>query len=302
MSLQTGRKLSHSLRLALVASTMLGGMSLGLRPAHATPFASFSDRGSTNSVVFTNQPKPPAKGAYTASSSTTVTNEAVDFTFEGFPKLAPALLGTQSATLNYAVTTTTGATATFVPGIGTLDTQPIDQSFTLSFVRSTPFTPANDPKLHLTNLLTVTLSPLPAQSATAQLYGVAGSSSAHLDSDASYATVDFTSDFLNFANTADHSMALSYTMQTLQYLGIGAKFLTAYDRTDGGTASAGTCPSKVSASTATCSYRGFTATESGNFGSSPPPAAVFTVPEPATMGVFGLGLLGLAASRRRRSA
>ncbi|HJS88206.1 MAG TPA: PEP-CTERM sorting domain-containing protein, partial [Acetobacteraceae bacterium] len=235
------------------------------------------------------------------SSTTTVANEPVSFTFQGFPNLPPALLGTQNAFLSYSVVTTAGANAVAVPALGTVDSQPINQSFTMRFVRATPFTPAGHPKLHLTNLLTITLSARPGQSMTAQMYGIAGSSSVHLDSDASYATVDFTSDFLNFANTADHSMALSYTLQTMQYLGIGAKFLTAYDKTSGGTTQAGTCPARVFASTAICNYRGFTATESGNFGSAPPPVAVFTVPEPATMGVFGLGLLGLAASRRRRS-
>jgi hypothetical protein len=134
------------------------------------------------------------------------------------------------------------------------------------------------------------------------MYGVAGSSSAHLDSDASYAQVTFTSDFLNFTGTNDDSMALSYTMQTLEYLGIGAKFLTAYDKSTGGTPSAGTCPKTARANTAICNYRGFTATESGNFGSAPPPAAIFAVPEPASMSVFGLGLIGLAASRRRHVA
>ncbi len=302
MSFHQRRKMPKLLRLALITGSVFGGLSLSARSALAVPFASFSDQGSTNSVVFANWPKPPAKGPYTASSSATVTNEKVDFTFEGFANLPPALLSTQDATLNYSVVTTAAASATTVPGVGTLDTQPINQSFTLSFVRTTPFTPAGNPKLHLTNLLTVTLSALPNQSATAQMYGVAGSSSAHLNSDASYATVDFTSDFLKFAGTSDHSMALSYTMQTLEYLGIGAKFLSAYDKNSGGTANSATCPSVVRASTGLCNYHGFSATESGNFGSAPPPVAVFTVPEPASMGVLGIGLFGLVSVRRRRAA
>src|ERR687885_597497 len=98
-----------SLRLAALATTLLGGVGFGALPAHATPFASFSDDGATNSVVFANWPKPPAKSAYAGSSSTTVVNERVSFTFEGFPKLPPELVETQSATLSYAVTTTAAA-------------------------------------------------------------------------------------------------------------------------------------------------------------------------------------------------
>ena len=287
-------------RLALLAGTVLGGVAVSAAPAHSTPFASFSDQGNTASVVVANWPTPPAKNAYAGSPSATVAKEPVSFAFEGFPTLAPDLLSPQNATLSYAVRTTAAASATTVSGLGLLDNQPMNQSFTLSFIRTTPYTPADHPNLHLTNLLTVTVSALPGRSTTAQMYGIAGSGSAHLDSDASYATVNFASDFLNFANTSGHSMALSYTLQTLQYLGVGAKFLTAYDKATGGTASAGTCPAHSLTPTALCDFRGFTATESGNFGSAPPSTNLFTVPEPATMGVFGLGLLGLGMSRRRR--
>ena len=296
------RKLSRRLRLVLTAGAAVGGLSLMPLSAHADPFASFSDQGTTASVVFANLPTSPAKNAYTGASTTTVSNELVNFAFGGVPNLPPQLLGAQSAWLSYSVTTTEGASTTSVPGFGTLDSQPVNQTFTLRFVRTTPFTPAGNPKLQLTNLLTVTLSAQPGLADTAQMYGVAGSSSVHLDSDASYANVDFTSDFLNFDGTTDHSMALSYTLQTLEYLGIGAKFLTAYDKTTGGTTAAKTCPTKVTTKTALCNYRGFTATESGNFGSAPPPATIFTIAEPTTVGVFGFGLIGLAASRRRRPA
>ena len=287
-------------RLTLLAATVLGGVAVSARPAHSTPFASFSDQGTTNAVVVANWPTPPANKAYAGSLSTTVAKEPVSFAFEGFSNLAPDLLGPQNATLSYALTTTAAASATKVPALGLLDDQPINRSFTLSFTRTTPFTPAGHPNLHLTNLLTVRLSPLPGRSTTAEMYGIAGSGSAHLDSDASYATVNFTSDFLDFANTSGHSMALSYTLQSLQYLGIGGTFLTAFDTATGGATKAGTCPAHLLTPTAICDFRGFTATESGNFGSTPPFTHFFTVPEPATMGVFGLGLLGLAMSRRRR--
>jgi hypothetical protein len=113
------------------------------------------------SVVFANLPTPPAKSPYTGSLTTTVTNERVNFSFEGLPDLPPELLGTHSAFLSYSVATTEAASATTVPGVGTIDAQPINESFTLQFVRATPFTPAGRPNLHLTNLLTVTLSALP---------------------------------------------------------------------------------------------------------------------------------------------
>lgn len=288
-------------RRPLLTGMVLGLLSLGSGPAQAVPFASFSDHGSMNSVVFKNLPAPPAARPYAANSTVTASG-LVDFNFEGFPNLAPALLATQSALLNYTFTTTTGASGTAIPPIGTIDSQPVDHGFTLSFTRTTPYTPAGHPTLHLTNLLTASLSAQPGETTTAEMSGFAGASSVHLDSDDSYAVVNFSSDFLDFSESIDHSMALSYTLQTLQYLGVGAKFLTAYDKTSGGTGSAATCPGTVITSTQLCNYRGFKATESGNFGSTPLPKPLFTVPEPASLGVLGVGLFALAAIRRRQAA
>ncbi len=286
----------------LITGVVLGGMLAACQPAHAVSFASFSDAGNTGSVAFANQPLPPHANPYSTASTTTVTNELVDFSFEGFPNLLPALLTTQSAHLSYAVSSSAAASASVIPSVGTFDSQPIDQTFTLSFTRTTPFTPVGHPTEHLSNLLTVTMTALPSQTATAEMSGFAGSSNVHLDADNSQEVVTFSSDFLSFAGTADHSMALSYTLQTQQYLGIGAKFLTAFDKSSGGTGAAPTCPATVTANSALCNYRGFKATELGNFGSTPTPLPIFTVPapEPASMGVLGVGLLGLAAARRRR--
>lgn len=285
------------LRLMLVAGVALGGMLPAALPAQATPFASFSAHDSTAAVVFKNQ---SAASSYKTSSTTTVTNDLVDFSFLGLSDLPAQLQGTQSAYLSYSVTTTAGASSTAVPGFGTLDSQPIDQSVTLTFTRTTPFTPVNFPALHLTNLLTITLTALPAQTMTAQMYGIAGSGTAHLDSDASYATVTFSSDFLDFTGTTDHNMGLTYTLQTLQFLGIGAKFLTAYDKTTGTTTTS--CPTTVKTTTSLCNYHGFKATESGNFGSTPLPDPIYAVPEPASFALLGMGVLGLAAIRRRWAA
>lgn len=277
-------------RLALVTAATMGGMLLAALPARAVPFASFSDHGNTAAVVFTNHSSP----GYSTNSTLTVTNELVDFTFQGFANLPAALLSTQSAHLSYSVTTTDAATTS-----SHFDAQTISNAFTMSFVRTTPFTPAGNPSLHLSNLLTVMMTPMTLGGEAAELSGRAGSQEVDLNADDGFEVVTFSSDFLDFSGSAEHSAALSYTLQTLQFLGIGTKFLTAYDKMVGNT-SAPTCGGTITASSQLCNYRGFRGTESGNFGATPLPTPIYTVPEPASGALLGMGIFGLVAIRRFR--
>ncbi len=305
-----------TLRRALAVGTVLAGTAAWAMPASATAFATFSDQTTTGSVKFTNLPTTTTTTtttvngknvtvtvpAYTGSTTATVANDPVNFDFVGFPGMDRALLGPQSALLNYTMTTTNGANSAIL-GASTFDAQNINQSVTISFTRTTPYIPKGHPTEKLTNLLTVTLSGLQPGGTTAEMTGIGGSQSVSVNSDATYANVTFTSDFLNFANTSQHSVAIAYTLQTSQFLGIGAKFLTAYDLAMGGNAGGPTCTTALVKASKSCNYRGFTAAESGNFGATPPPLALFTVAEPASIGIFGLGVIGaFVASRRRRAA
>lgn len=260
---------------------LLVGVALTLSAgyAQAVPFATFSDQKSTSSIVVKNLPTG-GTGTYTNHATGTVSSDPVNFNYIGIAGLPAALSGTQDALLSYTWTTTAAASAA-----GGIDSMDVNQAVTITFTRATPYVPTSGPQhgQNLSNLLTVVLTTKGAGTKTAVVYGLDRTQSVHMDSDSTMSTVTFTSDFLDFSNTAEHSMEIGYTLATNRYLGIGKKFLTSFNSNN-------------------VNQHGYTATQAGTFGSTPPPK--YVVAEPDAFLVLGIGgvMVGAVASRRRRLA
>lgn len=201
-------------------------------------------------------------GAGSNGTLSTIGAPIVNFSFL-LPALQSAGLGMQDAVFNLTGTVTTPANVMVLPG-----PDPINQlvnSGTLSFTRVTPISagPGNGLK---TNLLTITFT-------DAILTGSVGGTSGSLLASTPDSTMVFTSDFMNF----DNSISLDFA--------IGLSSITG-----GG----------LGRASPTESLRAFTADATGTFSSDPQPLS--TVPEPAALGLMGLGILGIALRRRRKAA
>lgn len=136
-------------------------------------------------------------------------------------------------------------------------------SGTISFTRVTPADVGINSR---TNLLTINFT-------NAIINGSLGGTSGSLLASTPDSVMTFTSDFLNF----DNSIALDFALALSSITGGGL-----------GRANAGE------------SLRAFTADSTGTFSSDPAPLS--SVPEPAALGLMGLGVLGLALRRRRKAA
>lgn len=136
-------------------------------------------------------------------------------------------------------------------------------SGSLSFTRTTAASFGTGSR---TNLLTINFT-------NAVLTGTVGSTSGSLLASTPESVMSFTSDFLNFDDTISLDFALALSSITGGGLG------------------------RANASE---SLRAFTADATGTFSSDPAPLS--TVPEPAALGLMGLGLVGVALRRRRKAA
>lgn len=269
-------------------TAMLGGVAamsaaLAAAPAaQAVPvtFAQFTEvhtgsasgSGAPQNLTFTRAADGRSGKLNTAD---TKAGDDVFFSFLGYNNLPETLLGQQRAHLKInggaGVTTTASVVASSSPGIGTLLSQPFNGTFTLTFTRDTPFVPTFGPLKgrSLTNLLTVTMGPLDGVSPV--LSGYKGTKALAGTFDKDLVTLEYTSDFLDFSKVEDRNAAVSFSAVVNSLLQQGS-FL-----------------------------RSFRADMTGTFAADPAPILLvgYPVPEPASVALFGAGVLGLALVRRR---
>lgn len=201
-------------------------------------------------------------GTGSTGSLQSINNPIVNFSFL-LPGLQEAGLGMQDAYMGITGTVTTPATIVNIPG-----PKPIFQlvdSGTISFTRTTPASlgPGNG---FGTNLLTISFT-------NAMVTGTVGGTSGSLLASTPDSVMTFTSDFMSF----DHAIALDFAIALSSITGPGLNRVSTLE-----------------------SLRAFTADSTGTFSSDPAPLS--TVPEPAALGLMGLGLIGLAWRRRRKAA
>lgn len=209
------------------------------------------------------------------NTADTKAGDNVFFSFLGYDNLPEGLLGQQRAHLKInggaGVTTTAPVVSSASPATGMLLSQPFNGEFTLSFTRDTPFVPTFGPLAGrgLTNLLTVTLGPLdgvnPVLSGYSKTKALAGTFDKNL------VKLTYSSDFLDFSKVDDRNAAVSFSAVVNSLLQQGS-FL-----------------------------RSFRADMTGTFAADPAPILLvgYPVPEPASVALFGAGVLGLALVRRR---
>lgn len=219
-------------------------------PGIPVTFAQFTQaRGQGNPFVFTDN---NTSATLTATASTQVNFE---FVIDG-----PGLpLDNQRATLS--LTTSTTAPAVTVPATNGVNIeQPFNGGLTLSIIRNSDGA----------NLLTAT-------STTAILNGEQGSRSAGLQSSTNAGdNLVFTSQFINFSQSQQRSLALAFTSLITTGTNAGLTLTGAF-------------------------VDSFTAAGAGSFSAD----NINVIPEPASMVMMGLGLAaipGLAIARRKRAA
>lgn len=201
-------------------------------------------------------------GAGSTGTIKQIGTSLVNFSFL-LPSLQEAGLGMQDAYMTISGNITTPANLMNIPG-----PKPIFQlidSGTITFTRATP-APKGPGNGMGTNLLTISFT-------NAMLTGTSGGTSGSLLASTPDSAMTFTSDFLDF----EHALSLDFAIALSSITGGGLGRTSTLE-----------------------SLRAFKADSTGSFSSDPAPLS--TVPEPAALGLMGLGLAGLAWRRRRKAA
>jgi hypothetical protein len=228
-------------------------------------FFSFVNSGS--SAVF--QSKDPATG----SASVPVTFSLLGFAVNDLPA---DLQGPQAAHMTFFIKTTQHVTTSgnfFDQNLYSVNPDGTPNYGTITFTRDTP-----DKELHKTNLLTVSFF-----AAGGGLDGIRKGQTATLSADnetnlgnGEFDYVEFSSDYLRFANGSDENLALSFTSANPCF--------SIYKNV---TAAKGGCT--TSGTTLLSFLHSFTAAGTGTFASDPAPYSIFAIPEPATSSLLLVG-------------
>jgi hypothetical protein len=245
-------------------SALLAGAAFtvcaGSAMADPITFAQVSENGTANGLTWSNN----GAGAATLNTST-AGGDLVSFSYQNIAGLAPSLQGNLSAvmSINGGAGVTTTAAANSVAGY---DFQAINAPMTISYNLTNPVGGQS-------NLLTITITPNTPGASGMTVFGQNGgtgaaSSTSQPTVPASSYTMSFTSSFLNFALndpiTAGFGFSSVNPMVEIASDGLLASFIAEFT----GTFSSGLSP--------------------------------ILVPEPASVALFGVGLIGLAAVVRLR--
>jgi hypothetical protein len=199
-----------------------------LTNAQGVTFAQFfqrDDGSSLNDFTFTN--RCPINATFSTGDGGT----PIVFTYQNIDNLPAELQGPQNARLFITASTTAPATSTVIAP-GTRLAQPFNETFTIRIIRDTAATVGTGSR---TNLLTAVTS-------FSSIAGQAGANSGSYDASTPNQTITFSSDFLNFSNTASRNLALSFSSIT-PVLSIGlCDFLASFTAAGTGTFAANQAP------------------------------------------------------------
>ena len=223
-----------------VMSYLFLGLMQPIRAQSLVTFAQFLEKTGSQDFVFTNNTNNAVFGTVSGGSP-------IDFRYSNISGLDPALQGFQNAHLSLSTSTNQPTTAS-----GSTLTQAFNGGVsTIQVIRDTPAPVGNGAR---TNLLTVTFSP---NNNSPSLAGSNFGNSASFSATTPDHTVTLTSDFLDFSNSSQRNLALSFSSLLTDLRMDAGNFL-----------------------------KSFTAAGSGTFASNPPPTVV-AVPTAAAVSVSG---------------
>lgn len=182
--------------------------------AQTQTFAQFNQSTAGNNFFFTNN------AGMSGTLSTLAGGTPVEFTYLGIPGLDPQLLGNQCARIFIDSSTTTPATPAAPPSGYTQRFQTV----IIQILRCFPATVGSGAR---NNLLTVVATQTQPVTTGPALTGNLGTQSAGLIASTPNESIQFSSDFLNFAGTTERNFALSFSSVTPPLtLGPGGFFST----------------------------------------------------------------------------
>lgn len=275
------------IRNAILAVTAAAAGLVAAAPANAviTPFASFN-ASSAGNIVWRNNGTVPGNPLNPNTTYTFNGTGGTLFTTSSAANVAPrnAVAGGVGATFTFlnalnpwvanvpaiftlSATTTGSAAQTFGP----LKLQSV-MTGSFSFISTGPITINNVVYTNPKNLLSATFQNL-------DIFGQSGGTSGTFGgSVANGATIEFTSDFVNFPGSIDRdvSLSLSSILSLNNNVNVGLN------------------------NTANRALRSFRATATGSFSADPTPGIIPSIPEPETWAMFVVGFGMVAINLRRR--
>lgn len=228
MKIENLRKPSFLCTIAFfVAMLLLSTTLINAQVCTTQTFAQFQQNPASNAFTFNRNAFPSTPATFTGTS------QAI-FQYSNIVNLPAELQGPQQATVTINASTTAPAQL----GLGNRTIQPFTGNFTITITRGSPASIGTGSR---TNLLTAVVINTPNVS---ELSGDTGTAvrSAGYSASTSAQQIIFTSDFINFNNTFDKDLALSFSSIVQRFFADQPGVLPVETFTAAGTGTFATCP------------------------------------------------------------